>query len=215
MVECQVVGIVADTRSVGTNTNRPPRLYAPLAQSPWPSLTVIMKSASSDPMTLAKAARHELSAVDRSTPVRGMTTLEQLAADSMNLPRFRLWLMSIFGGAALLLAAVGVYGVTACSIAQRTREIGIRKALGATGLQVLRRVLMQESLSVVFGLALGAAGAWAFARVLSRSLYAVSALDHLTFGAAVGTLTATALLSILYPARRAARVHPVIALRHE
>jgi putative ABC transport system permease protein len=162
---------------------------------------------------LAPAIREEIRRIDPVVPVDRISTLAQSTTESVAVPRFRSLLMTLFAATALLLAAVGIYGVIAYSVAQRTQEIGVRMALGASAAGVLRMVIGQGGRLAGLGIALGLLGAFALTRVLERMLFGVSASDPLTFAGAVLVLGTIAVLASLIPALRAARVDPITALR--
>jgi putative ABC transport system permease protein len=209
-----IVGVVKDTRRGGFS--RPPwaEVYFPHAQSPDRRMLVFVR-ASSDPASLARAAQAEVWAVDRDQPIASIRTVEELIARSQANRRFVTVLLGVFACVALVLAAIGVYGVLAYATAQRTQEIGIRMALGADRGTVLRMVLRGGLQLAAAGLILGTAAALALSGVLSGLLYGVSAKDPLTFVLVPACLGLVALLASWVPARRAVRVEPVAALRGE
>jgi len=209
-----VVGVVRDVRQYGFDQNVPQQFYLPHAQQPFPFMSFAVR-ASGDPLALAASVRRELQAVDKDQAVFGVTTLEQLAADSLTLRRFSMWLLGVFAGVALLLAAVGIYGVIATAAAARTTEIGIRMALGAQGSDVLRLVLKQGASLIAGGIAVGLLAGLAATRWLTHLLFEVTATDPLTFAFAAVLLTGAALLACYIPARRATKVDPLVALRYE
>jgi putative ABC transport system permease protein len=153
--------------------------------------------------------------VDTEVPTSGVRTAEQILSSSVATQRFNLLLLGVFGGAALLLAAAGLYAVISYSVAQRTREIGIRLALGAKAEDMFRLILTQGLRLVLIGLTIGLAGALALTRLMKSHLYGVSATDPPTFVAVAVLLTVVALLACYIPARRATKVDPMTALRHE
>jgi putative ABC transport system permease protein len=148
-------------------------------------------------------------------PVDRVGTMAQAFADSVTLPRFRSLLMAVFAASALLLAAIGIYGVVAYSVAQRTQEIGVRMALGATSVGVIRMVLAQGGRLAVVGIALGLGGAASLTRFLERMLFGVDPSDAVTFAGVSLIIGAVAIVACAAPACRASRVDPVTALRHE
>jgi putative ABC transport system permease protein len=168
-----------------------------------------------DAGSVASAIREEIRRIDPAVPVDRISTLAQSTTESVALPRFRSLLMSVFAAAALLLAAVGIYGVVAYSVAQRTQEIGVRMAVGATASGVLRLVIGQGGRLASVGIAPGLIGAIALTRVLERMLLGISASDTLTFAGAALLLGTVAMLASLIPALRAARADVVTALRQE
>jgi putative ABC transport system permease protein len=166
-----------------------------------------------DVATLSGAIRENVRAVDPAMPVYELQTMEEAVSESVAQPRFYTTLLTAFGGLALLLAALGIYGVISYSVAQRTRELGIRIALGATHDRVLRLVLGQGVGLSVLGVAIGIAGALWLVHLLATLLYGVQATDKLTFASVAALLVGIASLASYLPARRAARVDPVIAMR--
>jgi ABC-type antimicrobial peptide transport system permease subunit len=177
-------------------------------------MTIVVRT-TGNPMTLASAVRNQLLAVDRDLPVAEMQTMEQRLANSVSSRRFNLVLLGLFSLLALTLAAVGVYGVVAYVAAQRTREIGVRMALGARRRDVLELILRQEMKFAGVGVLVGLAGAFAATRLLGSLLFGVSPNDPVTFVAAPLLLVTVALLACLVPALRAARIDPWAALRSE
>jgi putative ABC transport system permease protein len=167
------------------------------------------------PATLVPSLRRAIHAVDADVVVNDEKTLQQAMAESMALPRVRVTLLGIFAAAALLLAAIGIYGVMSYTVAQRTHEIGLRVALGAQPSDVLRLMAGQGTTLALSGIGLGLAGAIALTRLMQRMLFGVTPTDPATFCAVPLVLLAVALVAGLLPARRAARIDPTVALRHE
>ena len=191
-----------------------PTIYAALAQNYAPDLTIHVRSAT-EPQALLAALRRETQSLDRRLPLYNLKTLAEQRDGSLYTERLAAALLTLFGLVALSLAAIGLYGVMSYGVTQRTREIGIRMALGAQGSDVLKLVIKQGLLLAIIGIALGLIAAFAFTRVMKSMLYEVSATDPLTFGViALGLLT-VALLACRIPARRATQVDPLIALRCE
>ncbi|MGH9441474.1 MAG: ABC transporter permease, partial [Thermoanaerobaculia bacterium] len=208
----EVVGVVGDVKQYGLDKPASDEVYIPYVQGGGSTMRVLVRAVS-DPERLGKqlvAAVHEL---DRTAPVSDIHTLERLRKSSLDSPRLTTTLFSGFALLALAIAAAGIGAVTAFSVGQRTREIGIRMALGASKGDVLRMVLRQGMRPVFIGLAIGLAGAFAFAHVLGALLYSVAPTDPLTFLAVSATLVATAALACLLPGRRATQVDPMMALR--
>jgi putative ABC transport system permease protein len=188
-------------------------MYFPYPQLPHStSLALVMKT-SGDPAALAPSARAALAEVDRQQPIFAVQPMTDLIATSLAQRRFALVLMLIFGAVALLLAAVGIYGVMSYTVAQRTQELGIRVALGASPARVLAMVVKDGLVLVAAGLAIGVAGALAASRFVASLLYGIGATDAPTYCALALVLTAVALLATWIPARRATRVDPMLALR--
>jgi putative ABC transport system permease protein len=169
----------------------------------------------SDPTAVTNALRRIVADLDPQLPVYGATSLEERIAKSVAQPRLTATLTGVFAASALLLAALGIYGVVAYGVAERTREIGVRMALGATQAGVLRLVVRQGMLPVVGGVVVGLLGAWASARLLARLLYGVSPADVVTYVGVVGFLGLVAIVAIVVPARRASVIEPTQALRDE
>jgi putative ABC transport system permease protein len=170
---------------------------------------------SGDPLQLAPAIRQQVLATDPNQPVYNVRTMEQVISESIAARRFAMLLLTIFAGVALLLASVGIYGVMSYSVTQRTHEIGIRMALGASALDVLKMVVGQGMLLVLIGVGCGLVGALGVTRVMSSMLFGVSTTDPLTFGGISLLLAIVAFLACYIPARRATRVDPMTALRYE
>ena len=208
-----VVGIVAGVRHFGLDRDVPLEMYTPHAQQPsYHTMTIVLRTPL-DAASLVPPIRTELSALDRDVPISDVRTLEQLIAVSTTEPRFRTTLVAAFATLALLLAIVGVAGVIAYTVGRRQQEIGVRVALGATRGRVTRMVLVEGLLPTLAGAAIGLAGALAVTRVLSGLLFGVTATDPAVFVGATVALLAAALIATLVPARRAAAVDPMIALR--
>jgi predicted permease len=215
-----VVGVVRDVRSTGIGEPPGPEFYVPHAQflrfGGWLPryLTLVVRTAG-DPAALAASVRRALQAADPELAVAEVRTMRQVVDRSVARPRFTMLLLSGFGGMALLLAAVGVYAVISYSVAQRTRELGIRVALGAQRRDVLGLVVRQGIGLAAAGVAVGLVGALATSRLLRSLLFGVSPVDPLTFAVIPLLLLAVALLASVLPARRATRVSPIAALRAE
>ena len=211
----QIVGVVGNVRHVALETAARPELYTPLAQSSWPSMFVAMRNATADPLTLIPAAQQAVWSIDRNVPLANPRTMQDVLAHSVLRRRFAMLLLSIFAGLATVLAAIGLYGVISFSVAQRTKEIGIRMALGGQRGDMLRLVLRQSGTLVLIGLTIGVPVALAVTRLLGAMLYAVSAADLMTYLLVVALLGAAALLASIVPAFRATKVDPMVALRYE
>ena len=211
----EIVGVVADVRRNGLDTDVQPEMYVSYLQRPDRRLNVVIRTDGPDASQLTAAARAEVKAFDPKQVIWRTQTLEQLLGTSVAPRRFNMLLLGIFAAVALLLAGVGMYGVMSYSVSWRTREIGIRMALGADGISVLRLVIKQGMTMALLGLALGLVGAFLLSRVLSGLLLGVSPRDPLTFAGVSIMLLAVALIACLIPARRATRVDPIIALRAE
>ena len=207
------MGIVGDVHEYGLDAPPQPTVYVNLLQRPRPAITVTMLSDADTPL-VTSAARQILRELDPELPPK-FRTFTQIYSASLGSRRFNLVLIGVFGAVALLLATAGVFGVMAYSVSRRTREIGVRVALGARSRDVLNMVLGQGLRTVLIGVAVGLAGSLALTRTLASLLFGVTATDPLTFGAVVVLLVATALLACYVPARRASRVDPMVALRYE
>jgi len=209
-----VVGVVRDVKQHGLDREDRMQLYLPEAQYPTGYMTMVVRS-SAEPSALLGAVRREVGAADRELAVYGVATMAELLADSVALWRFTMLLLGVFAAVAVALAGVGIYGVISYTVTQRTREIGVRVALGAQSRDVLRLVLGRGLALVSVGIALGLAGGLALTRVISSLLFGVSSRDPLTFASVAALLAAVALLACYLPARRATKVDPMIALRYE
>ncbi len=209
-----IVGVVADTKLYGLDNPARLEIYYPYLQRPNSDMNLVVRSAV-DPSGLTASIRAAVAAIDKDQPIFAVRTMQELVDDSISTRRLTLVLLGIFSALALILAAIGIYGVMAYSVALRTQEIGIRMALGAQRQDVLRLVLGQGARIAFFGVALGLVAAAALARLLSSLLFSVSASDPVTFAAVAVLLVAVALLACYIPARRALRVDPIIALRYE
>ena len=210
----EVVGIVGDVKEAGLDEPNPPHIYMPLRQWPVGFMSIVVKTATAPP-TLADAARTEVYAVDPNLPVSNVRTLDEIVARSISQPRFYMLLLAIFAGVALALAAIGIFGVLSYAVAQRTREIGIRMALGAQQHTVIGLVVREAMLLVAFGVASGTIAALVLSRTMTKMLFSVAPTDPATFAIVAAGLLAVALLASYLPARRATRVDPVVALRTE
>ncbi|MEK6300044.1 MAG: ABC transporter permease [Acidobacteriota bacterium] len=210
----EIIGVVGDVKHLGPDAESRPEFYVPYLNDPWPFMTALVRSAGS-PKSLADAMRNEVWAVDKDLPVPDIKTMEQLLSASVARRRFNMLLLGIFAGVALVLAAVGIYGVISYSVTQRTHEIGIRMALGAKPSDVVKLVVGQGIVLALTGVGIGLAGAFALTRVLASLLFEVGTTDLATFATISLLLTGVALGACFIPARRAAKVDPMIALRYE
>jgi putative ABC transport system permease protein len=210
----EIVGVVSDTRYVAPRLEPYPEIYVSYLVEPWPHMSLAVR-ATGDPAALVNGLREELAALDKEVPLANVKEMEQYVADSLGRQRFGALLLTVFAVAALGLAALGVYGVISNTVARRAHEIGIRIALGARGGDVVRLVVGQGMRPVLAGLVAGLAGAFALTRVLESLLYGVSAFDPSVFAGVSLLLAGTALVACYLPARRATRVDPMNALRHE
>jgi len=209
-----VVGVVGNIKSDGFDQPDQPHLYHPLFQNPTYTMAIYLRTDVA-PSTITQSLREQVRTLDRDLPVFGDTTLANVAAESMSRRRFAMQVVGLFGVLALLLAAVGIYGVIAYSVTQRTREIGIRVALGASKTAILGWVLKQGMMLTIAGVVIGLVGAYALTRLLRSLLFGVGPADILTYGALAALLTLVALIACYVPARRATKVDPLVALRYE
>ena len=213
-VEREIVGIVGDVRDVSLGEAPGPMMYVPFAQAPFWGANLVVKSTLST-SAVAAAIRQEVQNIDRDLPVTDVAKLPDLIDASVSQQRFRTFLLGLFAAMALILAATGIFGVIAYSVACRTNEIGIRLALGASRSAILRMILRETLLLTLAGLLVGIPCALAASHFVGHLLFGVSANDPVTLAAVAFTLAAVAAFAGFLPARRAMRVDPVIALRHE
>lgn len=212
-----VVGVVGDVRGQGLDAEDAPALYTPMAQEfrPWRSWMYVVVRSTLPTAAIVEPVKADVARVDKDLPVTLVRTMDELLAASFGDRRFHLTLLGAFAGVALALAAVGIHGVIAYTVSRRTREMGVRMALGATTRDVLRLVVGQGLAVAVAGLAVGVVAALALRRLVASMLFDVQPADPLTFAAVSAVLLLVALVACLAPARRAARVDPAIALRYE
>jgi putative ABC transport system permease protein len=208
----EIVGVVDDVRHRGLATDTYPAMYLPTLSLPWTNLVI---RTAGEPAGLAAAVRKEVGALDSQQPVAAVKPMAQWLSESVAQPRFRTLLLGVFAGIALLLSVLGIYGVMSYVVAQRTREVGIRMALGAGRFDVLRLVIGQGMRLALTGVALGLAAAYGLTRLLASLLFNVSATDPTTFIAIALLLAGVASLACYVPARRATKVDPMVALRYE
>jgi putative ABC transport system permease protein len=209
-----IVGLTADTKLYGLANPARLEVYLPFRQSVTGSMNLIVKSAA-DPAALTSSIRGAIASIDKDQPVFGVATMRELVNNSVSTRRITLILLGLFSALALVLAAIGIYGVISYSVAQRTHEIGIRMALGADHGGVLRMILAQGVKIAGAGVTIGIAASFGLTRLMSNLLFSVSAADPLTFAAVAIVLVLVAMLACYIPARRALRVDPIIALRYE
>ena len=210
----EIVGIAGNVRDAGLTQEPGPMMYVPFAQAPFWGGGLVVKSTAPPAATVA-TIREVVQSLDKDLPVTDVVTMPEALDASVAQPKFRTWLLSAFGVVALLLAAVGVFGVVSYSVASRTREFGVRAALGASPVSIGRMVLMEGLALGGIGIAVGLSAALAFARLLRSELYGVAAYDPVTFFISVAVLFAVAMAACYIPARRAMRVDPTVALRCE
>ena len=210
----EIIGVVADVRYESLVDEAYPTVYMPIPELTYPFMTLVLRTGD-DPLQLAPTVRKALREIDPDQPVSDVRTLEKVMSETVARPRFNTLLLGLFAGLATLLAAVGIFGVMSYAVTLRTREIGLRMALGARPGEVLRLILKQGLLLTAIGIAIGLAGAFAMTRVLSGLLYGVGSTDPSTFAVIVLLLTLVSLLACYLPARRATRVDPLTALRYD
>jgi predicted permease len=210
----EVVGVVKDSLEKGLIVDPRPAVYLPLLQNYVPDLTLHVRAAT-DPKTLLTAVRREVRALDATLPVYNLGTLDEQKDGSLYTERLAASLLTLFGLLALLLAAVGIYGVLSYAVTERTREMGIRLALGALPSNLLKLVVGQGMILTLIGLVIGVGAALVLTRLIAKLLYGVSATDPLTFVVIPLLLASVALLACWIPALRATRVDPLVALRYE
>jgi putative ABC transport system permease protein len=210
----EIVGIVGDVKDSDLSARQSTQIYVPFVQNPFWAADIAVR-VHGNPSALSGTLREQIRAIDSALPVAEVRPMAEVIGSSIAQPRFRTTLLSLFGAAALLLAAIGIYGVLAYTVAQQTREIGIRMALGANPGKVLRLVLGRGLRLAGFGTAIGILAALMLTQLLNSLLFGVSATDPVTFAAVAGLLLGVALLACYVPARRAMRVDPMVALRYE
>ncbi len=220
--ERQIIGIVSDTRDGGLNSDPQPAMFIPQSQLPdaanalnvklTPMAWVVRTAVA--PQSLSTAIQEQIRQAT-GLPVSNVRTMEEVVSLSTSREQFNMWLMTVFGCAALLLAAIGIYGLMAYSVEQRTQEIGIRLALGAQGSQVKNMIVTQGMGLAIVGVAIGVGFALWLARFISTFLFGVTARDPYVFVGVPLLLTLVAFVAVWLPARRASRVDPIIALRYE
>jgi|SRR5271170_1898721 len=212
-----IVGIAADVKHLSLRENPSPEMYVPYTQKPYPSMLVmsIVLRTKADPTSLTGSLRHEVHSIDPDLPVAKVSTLESIVDDSMTAPRFSMLLFGSFGGLALVLTTVGMYGVISYSTALRTQEIGLRMAVGAQPRHVFQMVLGEGIRLAGLGIVIGCVLAWGITRTMASFLYGVHANDVFTFVAVCLLVLGVALFACYLPARHATRIDPIIALRHD
>ena len=208
----EIVGVIHDVHQRGLNDDLAPAVYLGWGTLPINDVSFLVRS-NNDSQTLAAAIRERVHGVDPTMPIYDVRTMEAAVSESVAQPRFYMMLLSAFAALALLLAAIGIYGVISYSVSQRTRELGIRIALGASQDRVVRLVLGQGMGLTLIGICGGLVGSYWLVHLLAAMLFGIGATDALTFGTVAIVLLGVAALATYLPARRAARVDPVIAMR--
>jgi putative ABC transport system permease protein len=210
----EVVGVLADVRNTNLAADVQPEIFLPFARLPWASMNLLVRTAG-DPHAFVSAVRQRVLVVDKDQPITQVLSMEEVLANGAAQPRFLTALLGALSGIALLLALVGIYGVIACSVTERTRELGIRMALGAPRAGILRLVVRQGLVLSLTGIAIGIAASLVLTRMLTTLLYRISPTDPATFAAGATLFAAVATLASYLPARRATQVDPVVALRED
>jgi len=214
-VPLEVIGVTSDVRQTGLQADPYPGMFLPYSQYQASVPLVFVIRSTNDSGAVAAAVRQELRQVDSQLPIYDVKTMDQVLYTATACPRFLTFLLAVFAGVAVLLAAVGIYGIMTYTVAQGTREIGIRAALGAQRRDLLRMVLNKGLKLTLIGIVLGVAGAFGLTRLMSSVLFGVSATDPLTFAGVTALLAIVALVASYLPARRATKIDPLLALRHE
>ena len=211
-----IVGVVGDVKHFGLDLPEEPALYSPYTQiNPWKRWMSFAVRTQGDAAGTAPSLKQEIWKVDSQLPVTRVETMSEMAAGSFAARRFNMSLLSLFAGLALVLAAIGIYGVMSNAVTQRTQEIGIRLALGARAIDVLKLIIRNGLMLVIAGVAIGLAGAFALTRLMATLLFGVTPTDGLTIAVVSAVLIGVALLACFIPARRATKVDPLVALRYE
>ena len=211
-----IVGVVGDVKHFGLDLPELPALYSPYTQiNPWKRWTAITARTQSSPESMAQTVKQQIWKIDPQLPVTDVKTMNEVSAASFAARRFNMLLLGIFAGLALVLSAVGIYGVMSYAVTQRTQEIGIRMALGARATDVLKLIIKNGMTLTLLGVVIGVAGAFGLTRLLTTLLFGVTPTDKPTFIAVSAVLIVVALLACYLPARRATKVDPLVALRYE
>jgi putative ABC transport system permease protein len=208
----EIIGVVGDIRHQSLANQPFPAMYMPTREPAGTNLVIRTKS---DPLSIVGAVRKEVQALDPDQPIAAVKTMNDWLDSAVAAPRYRTTLLALFAALAMVLAATGIYGVMSYSVAQRTHEIGVRMALGARRLDVLKLVVRQGMILTIVGVIVGLGGAFALTRVMSTLLFGITAKDPVTFGVVAMLLIAVAFLACFVPARRATKVDPLVALHYE
>ena len=211
----QIVGVIGNLHHLALDTAPRPELYQPLGQGKWPRLFIVVRSLAGNPLVLLPSVQRAVWSVDRTVALGSVRTMEDTVARSLLKRKFTMTLLTIFAGIAVALASIGLYGVMSYSVSQRTREIGIRMALGAQRSDVLQLVVRQGLLLTAIGVGLGLLGSLGLTRLISSMLFGVSATDVGTFAAVSALLFGIAGIACWLPARRASGIDPMVALRQD
>ena len=210
----EVVGVVGTIKQTTLDSEASPAMYLPHLQSPTPGLTLLVRTRG-EPLSIVAAVRNAVRALDKDVPVTQVQTMEKVLGASVAQPRFSMLLVGLFAALALVLSAVGIYGVMAYAVSRRAHEIGVRMALGAGASQVLKLVLKDGMTLALAGIAVGLLGAFALTRLMASLLFGIGAKDPVTFASVAAFLAFVAFIACYIPARRATKVDPLIALRDE
>jgi putative ABC transport system permease protein len=208
----EIIGVVGDIRHQALGSQPFPAMYMPTRETGRTNFVIRTKN---DPLSIVNSVRKEVQAIDPDQPIAAVKLMKDWVDSSVAEPRYRTTLLGLFAALAMVLAATGIYGVMSYSVAQRTHEIGVRMALGASQIDVLKLVVRQGMVLTFIGVVLGLAGALALTRVMSTLLFGVTTKDPITFAAVAALLIAVAFIACFVPARRATRVDPLVALRYE
>jgi putative ABC transport system permease protein len=214
MLHAEIIGIVKDVKLVSLEEPPAAQMYWYTPQFPYSAMALVVKTAAA-PSSLISSLRAQVAAIDPDLPIAKVQTAKQVISSATQGRRFTMSLMTLFAGLALVLAAIGLYGVISYSVAQRTQEIGVRMALGARISDVLLMVLREGLAVTATGVFVGLAAALAVVQLLDKLLFGVAAHDAITFTVVAGILLAVGILSSLMPARRASKIDPMVALRYE
>jgi putative ABC transport system permease protein len=210
----QIVGVIGDVHHSSLTKAAAPEIYLPFQQNSWNWGNFFVRT-TNDPAALTRSFTEAVRATDKTVPVTNVQPLEQAISETVAQTRFYTLLFALFGATGLLLTLTGIYGVISYTVAQQTQEIGIRMALGARSLDVLKLVIGQGLVLTLIGIGLGLAGALGVTRLMQTLLFGVSATDPLTFAGVAAALVLVALVACYVPARRASKVDPLVALRYE
>jgi putative ABC transport system permease protein len=210
----EIVGVVGDVRDMALDKDPGPMMYVPFEQAPFPGGDVVVKS-TLNASSVTEAIRESVGEIDKDLPLGDIAEMPDVVEGSVAQPRFRTFLLGLFAGMALILAAIGIFGVISYSVSRRTHEIGIRVALGASRGEILKMVMRETLLLTLAGLAVGIPCALAASRLVAHMLFGVSSHDPVTLVAVALGLATVAALAAFFPARRAMRVNPMVALKYE
>jgi putative ABC transport system permease protein len=214
MLQREVVGVVADVKFNALNVANSEEMYVPMAQIPWPATALIVRS-QENPLPLVAAVRAKIAEIDPNLPVTGILSMEDVVSTSVAQPRIIMGFAGVFAGFALLLSALGIYGVMAYSVSARKQEMGIRMSMGAEPGDILKLVVGQGMRLALLGAAIGTALSFGLTRLMATLLFGIRPADPFVFGAATLVLLFASLAACYLPARRATRVDPIIVLRYE